>query len=313
MFSSTEDQMMQKGTSRWRLALLKGAFYVGARLSAGKIRQPRFVIRAKRWLKSRLIGILGSGQPLLVTVRGRQMYLRPDLLREYVADEYEPFTVEIFERSIRPGATVLDIGAGVGYFTLIAGERVGKTGKVYAFEPVPETFELLAQNVQVNRLETVTPVRKAVGESDGQTALFVAELPEQSGLYQVPSDRLNRVTVADCVSIDDFLSAENVDVVKIDTEGFEPQVLRGMTRTLLNSPGSPVLFVELNPVGLRRGGLEPQDLLEQLRAMGFSTSIIDEQSRSCIAVDPKSIGNWTWQRHVNLYCTRTAVQRASGT
>src|SRR5262249_35462499 len=147
---------------------------------------------------------------------------------------------DAFLAAVRPGHTVYDLGANVGWFSLLAGRRVGAGGRVVAFEPDLQNAALAERNAARNGLANVTVVPAAVGDRDGwasfrQEASIKGRLDEGGGL-PVP-----------LVSLDGWIESGRdapPDVVKIDVEGAELGVLRGMERTLREL--SPTLFVELH-------------------------------------------------------------------
>ena len=212
----------------------------------------------------------------------------------------EPFTAELFARSVREGATVVDGGAYLGFYTLLAARRVGTEGTVFAFEPNPDTFELLRQNVRENDLADrvvalpvgicASPTRRPfyIGRGDGaKSSLFV---PEQ----------WREATETECTSLDDALGARPVDLVKLDIEGGEVEALRGMHRTLASSP-DPCVIVECNPTALGRAGTSPRTLLRELEAAGLEAAVIDDEHWELHPIDEVPLPR---AGHVNLYCRR---------
>src|SRR5262249_41087030 len=147
----------------------------------------------------------------------------------YVTGEYEPATSRVIEALLRPGDTFLDIGANIGYFTLLASRRVGKAGLVFAFEPVPQTRENLLRNVRLNCATNVVVREEAVADSTGEDSFFLGP-PDHSGISSLRS-LLNASGVLKIrkTRLDDLLPpGTRVDLIKIDIEGAEYHALRGM-------------------------------------------------------------------------------------
>jgi FkbM family methyltransferase len=148
-------------------------------------------------------------------------------------------------RALRPGDVFFDVGANVGFFTILGARLVGPSGKVVAFEPHPANVEALRTNVEANLFENVVVVPKAVSASSGERLLDV----RSAALAKLVEDR-SGAGLAERVpatSIDDFVSAPGgliPDVLKIDVEGHEVEVLSGMHRTL--SQHSPVIVCEMH-------------------------------------------------------------------
>lgn len=174
-----------------------------------------------------------------------------------------------FVETVRPGDVVVDVGANVGYYTLIAGKLVGDEGRVYAFEPDPKGFELLQRNVRLNGLDNVIVEQKAVSNENGTLRLFLSE--ENKGDHRVyDPDGEGRASVeVDAVRLDDYFDGveESVDFVKIDTQGAEFAILEGMQETLRTSD-DVVMAIEYSPrhlAGFGATGIQVIQLLNQLR------------------------------------------------
>ena len=186
-------------------------------------------------------------------------------------DAWEAPELAFLRAMLRPGDIVLDVGANVGIFTLTAAHRVGATGAVHAFEPVPVNFERLAENVSRNGLDNVVLNQVAAGSTTGVTQLGLEPDMEitsgkrMSGFFTVGST-LRQVTVP-LVTLDGYaaehLPGRPIRFVKIDVEGYEPEVLRGM-RTLLSTHRIDAVMVEVSVYALTKAGAAIRDLIDQL-------------------------------------------------
>ena len=144
-----------------------------------------------------------------------------------------------FERLVRPGSVVYDIGANVGYFSLLASVLAGPEGQVVAFEPLPRNIHYLHRHIKLNRLRNILVIEAAVADQKG-TAHF--ELGASSAMGHIAQDGEIEVQV---VSIDRLLDEGRIpppDVIKVDVEGAEYGVLRG-ARHLLEKR-RPLLFLD---------------------------------------------------------------------
>jgi FkbM family methyltransferase len=145
--------------------------------------------------------------------------------------------------TVRPGMVCLDAGANIGYFTVLMAELAGPTGKVYAAEPIPETRRYLQQNIAINGFDaTTTVIGDALGAESSQVNLFVPPGEPKNALI-LDADSYQgweKHTVA--VKPIDDLGLERVDFVKIDVEGAEYAVWRGMQKTLDRNPGITVMM-----------------------------------------------------------------------
>lgn len=186
----------------------------------------------------------------------------------------EDITAEYIKPLLRPGTTFLDVGANVGYFTLLA-STLG--ARVVAYEPTPSVFARLKENVALNGFQHADLVNAAVMDKSGTLSLHLSgDDPEANSLFG--NDPLSVSVPA--VSLDDDLAArsiEHVDLLKIDAEGAEPFVLDGATR-LLSSPHPPAIIIEVNAFTLNCAGLKPSDIFSRLESHGYQHTEIESST-----------------------------------
>ena len=143
---------------------------------------------------------------------------------------YEPAVTRLVT-SLRPGMTFVDVGANNGYFSLLAAKAVGTSGKVYAFEPVPETFSRLKRNVELNRFKNVRLNRLALGMKNSTVDINLSGV--EDGLNSIVSiGHAVSSTTVKVRTLDSIIEGEDIDLMKIDVEGYEKQVLMGSKRLL---------------------------------------------------------------------------------
>ena len=193
---------------------------------------------------------------------------------------YEPYMISLFESVLHPGLTVLDAGAHIGLYSVLAGTRVGSEGAVISFEPNPVSFRLLHKNIRANGLEDrATCIDAALSESEGTSSLFFSDLDRDMSSLHRTDDHESSIDVR-TVALDEFLpEGMAIDVIKIDIEGAEMAALRGM-ESVLKRNSQVVLFIECFPEGLIRAGSHPEEMLTFLRHKGFSVRVIDERERA---------------------------------
>lgn len=150
---------------------------------------------------------------------------------------------------LRAGQTVYDIGANVGFFTVLAAHLVGATGMVYAFEPVPDNARTARENASLNGFQHVKVVEKAASDHAGREMLVLtrdAGGATLASMNENPPDAFREIAV-ELIRIDDMVSAGTLrppDFVKLDVEGAEMAVLRGMQQTLRDH--RPMLLFEVD-------------------------------------------------------------------
>jgi FkbM family methyltransferase len=193
--------------------------------------------------------------------------------------------------------TVLDVGANIGSYTLLAAKRVGPEGRVYAFEPDPRTRASLERNVRDNRFANVIVVPCAASDSPGSMPLYQSETAGYSSLHpQAGDDGGVGTTVVEGVRIDDVVPEGRADVVKMDVEGHEPLAFRGMERIAANSPRLR-LFLEFNPDTLASADQDVAAFAAHRQARFRRVQLIDENAEALAPFDPGKL-----TRYRNIVC-----------
>lgn len=213
-------------------------------------------------------------------VPSRDMSLGPWLM---IDGTWEKAVTSVFTRAVRPGMTVVDVGANVGWFTLLAARLVGPRGLVVAFEPDPQLFDMLADNVELNGYEHHVQLHRAALADVHGSAPFHAATRHRGNGSLVPA--LNQLgdASAEIVTYDvtlttlDALQLPSVDVMKVDAEGAEPRVFRGARDTVGRSPALTAI-VEFWPIFFTRAGEDPRAFLDARRREGFELRQIDGRS-----------------------------------
>jgi FkbM family methyltransferase len=161
---------------------------------------------------------------------------------------------------IRKGDTVIDVGGNMGFFVLILNELIGNSGKIYSFEPSKRLTNRLASTVQINNIKNVEIVNLALGEKEGTTSLYYN--PKQSGLSSIVSHEENGFFKEEIkiTTLDSFSKAisNRISFIKIDTEGYEPQVLIGAKELIKKD--KPIIYIEL-------GGDHQSSSIEALKVL----------------------------------------------
>ena len=225
---------------------------------------------------------------------------------EALYDDFEPETTRLFEKLVQPGMTVVDVGAHIGYYTLLSARLVGNSGSVCAFEPCPATHHLLLENIDRNGFNNVRCMPLAVSDRDGEVHLFVSAVNTGAhSIYGGAAGTSNSVTVQ-CTTLDSFFSEEGwppVDLVKVDVEGAEKAVFDGMRELSQRNPGLRVIW-EFNPRCQRVAGIKGEDLFASLQELGFSRFRIVDRRLDPIGI-PEHIAKLMLGGVVNVLAERS--------
>ena len=177
----------------------------------------------------------------------------------------------ILRRLIKPGMTVLDVGANIGVYTEFLAKLVGPSGRVVAFEPEQQNMERL--RVATQAYKQVEVVHAAVSDVSGSVKLYIADDLNVDHRTYAPGEERPCVEVR-AVTIDHFVTAQDrVDVIKMDIQGAELAAVRGARRVLSSRP-APVLIFEYWPYGLCSAGHNPDDLIAELESAGYELSTV---------------------------------------
>jgi FkbM family methyltransferase len=191
-----------------------------------------------------------------------------DLVQQTILLEgiWDPSLTSLIERILKPGDVFIDVGAHVGYFTLLAASRVGPAGRVLSIEPNPIALDQLSQNVERSRLENVLTAHTACGESHDPVRLYL-HTESNSSMASLSPENATSGTAVDvsCTPLDDLCLERGLaraSLVKIDVEGAELSVLRGMTRLLRTM--RPVVVFEMEPRLLESFGTTSDSIVSLL-------------------------------------------------
>ena len=205
---------------------------------------------------------LRSGEYLCVDTRSL------DSLPHLLGWEYEADVIRVFRTFLTQQSVVLDVGANYGLYTALAASIVRRFGRLYAFEGNPQVFKSLQRTIIANQLfhnTNVTAVNLLVSDKSGRGVLHYRA-------DQLGGGRMGGVGQAcvevDMTTIDDFLPDDLADdLVKIDVEGHEPAVIRGMERTIARSPNIRLIIEFVD--ALLVDALKPDDFIDYIRGLGF--------------------------------------------
>jgi FkbM family methyltransferase len=222
-------------------------------------------------LLGRLTCVWNGGRGTFPLVQGTSVKvdLKDRVQRLMWGGAYEPHVRKCLVTILRPGDTFVDIGAHIGFFSMIASSLVGAKGKVYAFEANSNLFETLQANA--SEYSWLVPSLRAVWSENGRVAFSDPLQPGESGWGKLASIRNegNEVLV-EAVSLDEWHASVGFPVIraiKIDAEGSEPFILEGARRLIACT--RPILIIELNDELLREVGKSKEAVIASLRDQGY--------------------------------------------
>jgi len=269
------------------------------------LRHPGAFARAMRFKK---LHAKGTGE--LVKIRLKEMdtpmYIStadPGISRDLMVwREREVEATKTLMEHLKPGQTILELGANIGYYALLESKKIGPTGRIYALEPAPDNLALLQKNIELNGVgEYVTAEHGAVGD---ETKTATLHLVDKSNLHCINEDAelkpdLNFVGKVDVpmFRVDDYLEQrgidpKSVDVLRMDIEGFEVEAFAGMPN-LFNQDGELLIFVEIHPelIKHRLGDQAYVDFINSIADANFEIlgAARSRTSRIDIALDITSV------------------------
>lgn len=220
-----------------------------------------------------LLETLTMGKGLPKTVNGVKLKLPAKYIR-YFPSNYEEDNFLFMKSCCGKGATILDIGAHIGLFSAVAAKVTGEQGRIYAFEPAPNTLPVLEQTIRINQLGSqVCPVNQAMGSQAGSITFYISddEADNSNSLVAYKEDRkLNGVEVQ-MNTIDHFAASmhlEKIDFIKIDVEGAEYDTLRGGLEVLKTH--RPCCILAIHPEPIEKKGDRLEDIYDLLMELNYS-------------------------------------------
>lgn len=200
------------------------------------------------------------------------MYMDWQRFRSFVYGTWEPVVLDVVSPTLQPGMTVIDIGAHIGYYSLLFAKLVGPRGSVFSFEPLPANFALLEKNVRLNNLHWVTPLNLAVFSRPGQITITVPDDQPNPGSASVRADHGAQKFDVNAITLDAFCVSRRLrpDFLKIDVEGAEQEVLLGARATIQGH--RPKILIELHHFD---GNISAHPVPERLTEWGYRVTWLE--------------------------------------
>lgn len=215
-----------------------------------------------------------SRRPVHLTLKDFKMVVRLDDwdvgARIAIKRTYEEHVTKVMRPLLKPGMVVVDIGANIGFYSLLAASQIGKSGRVIAFEPSVDNCALLKMSLAANNFENVNIHQMAVADVNGIVGFHMGDsngsiIRSNAGTlpFQVPAVRL-----------DTFLRDEaRIDLIKMDIEGAEGMALAGMKELVRRH--RPIIFTEFSPDALRHHSeVTAEQYLREYDELGYHIHVI---------------------------------------
>ncbi len=233
-----------------------------------RIRQEKFPIR---FIVSRILLRLNIDLPVVLIFwppRNIKTYLHASsAAHKLFIGKYKPaLDIAVFEKFIKAGDVVMDVGANIGMYALLAGKITGSEGRVFAFEPTKKTFNCLVDNISLNQATNVTPVNAVVSDKDGALSFFEHEYSHEQNYIAGAGEKGREVK---SVRMDTFMKEarlQSASFVKIDVEGAEMLVLESFSNLL---EAVDTLYLEFNSDNYTRFGYTKDQMFNYLQGKGF--------------------------------------------
>lgn len=195
--------------------------------------------------------------------------------------EYEPGLADLLERRLSPGSILVDVGAHEGYFAVLAARIVGSSGKVLAIEPQSRVLPVLQENLRLNDASNVIVVPYAISDKTGSEELFLSVDHNTGGSGLTKTSRFNlpteRVTTRSLIDVVDRHGIDNVDLIKMDIEGFEYEAILGSTQLFRNKRVGTIAL-ELHGAQIRSRGRDPHDIERFLRECDYGLNMVESSN-----------------------------------
>lgn len=241
-----------------------------------------------------LYKLLSSDGFLIKEVQGNKMIL--DLNDVGISKElllkgvHEKNTTHQFKKEINEGMNILEIGANIGYYTLIAARIIKDNGHIYAFEPSPQNVRSLIANIYINGFENIVEVhREGIADKTSKLTFFLYSKSNLCGFERRKTEgdikQIGEIMV-DVTTVDQFLGNRKIDYLRMDIEGFEWEAIKGMKKILGDKDNSPRgMYIEIHSALLQKKGHSAKEFINILTDYGYSVRKSFYRGRSDISAN----------------------------
>ena len=246
-----------------------------------------------------------------VVVNGNLMYLPKKGFSEYSTKGiYGKLDTMIVEKLVNPEEYVIDVGAAIGYFTLILAKKIGKNGLVISFEPKDDRFRLLKKNTEANQYNNVKLEQKAILSKNFQSGFFV-EQNDIAGLKYFSDDQPSKknnslATNVTAIDLDEYLKNQKIlkkiSFMKIDVDGPELSILQSSQKLLQND--NLKIFIEWDQDASKSCGCNPNDIVDILLKNNFKIFYPDHNKNKYFQISKEELLKSKSNNTINLVCVK---------
>ena len=285
----------------WKLLFIRGISKILLKIGKNFFLSSRFVQISKKIADL----VLKSVDDEIFEIQGFKIKRTKNMRYLILAGDYETSETNLTKKLVKPGMTVFDLGANIGWFTLVMAKLVGEKGHVYAFEPDPKYFNILNENIALNNVSNVSTFQLASSNKEGITKF---NLNPEFGTYVLDSKTIdeNEILVK-TTTLDKFCKNGKikVDFVKMDVEGSEPKTLEGMSETIQNNPYIQIIS-EFHPDAINDLDSSPKEYLEMLEKNGFKIfEILENGKGEFVPIEKKKLLKIHGHAgFINIYCKK---------
>ena len=245
----------------------------------------------------------------IANIKGYQMLTDSNDSEGYSIKEYEANTVKHLDKWIKKGDWVIDVGASLGYYTILLRDIIGEEGRVFAFEPEKTNFQILDSNMELNGFQNIILNKCAITDKIGEDTLYVMqgagshvmynEFREDSRQEKVKTDTLDNL----------FKNVHHkIAFIKMDIDGSEMRALKYAEQLIKRNPNIKLL-IEFAPARIIDSGYTPREFLDYINSLGFEIKAMFEDNPEVVkGTFDKLMKNSTTMRNkmnwCNLICER---------
>jgi len=221
-------------------------------------------LRLKSFTSAKEVEVLFGGFKVLMFIKpdngGVDNYI-------YLNSIHEQEILNVIRENVQAGDTVVDVGANIGQHTLFMSKFVGETGSVYAFEPLKSNTDSIQKSLKLNNSQNVKVETMAVGEKDTEVKMYVPETSNDRSSRELVGIVVENFEKVKMTKLDTYFKDKKIDFIKIDTEGFESEVVSGASKMIAEH--QPKILLEYAPKFYEGRKLDSNDLLRTLIENGY--------------------------------------------